>query len=91
LVQTDDRDTFIHPEVPQSHIKPCAAIKNQSDYSVESQEECSKVGASAPCDIRYYPLMYSFRGINLWGPAGVIMDNPQYPENIPCSWESLGE
>jgi hypothetical protein len=91
LVKIDERDTFIHPAVPQGHIKPCTAIKNQVDYHVESQEECSRVGAGTPCDIRYYPLMYSFRGINLWGPAGVIMDNPQYPENSTCSWESLGE
>ncbi len=91
VVKTDERDVFFHPPVPESYIKSCSAIKNQVDYHIESQEECSKVGTSAPCDIRYYPLMYSFRGRNLWGPAGFIMDNPKYPEDANCSWEDLRE
>jgi ribosomal protein S16 len=89
VVETDERDTFIHPPVPENWGKSGAAIKNQVDYHIESQQECSKVGASVPCDIRYYPLLYPFRGRNLWGPAGFIMDNPKYPEDANCSWESL--
>ena len=91
VVKTDERDTFIHSPVPETYGKSGAAIKNQVDYHIESQEECSKVGASVPCDIRYYPLLYSFRGRYLWGPAGFIMDNPKYPENTTCTWESLRE
>ncbi|MFH1025564.1 MAG: hypothetical protein V1764_02680, partial [Nitrospirota bacterium] len=82
-------DIFIHSTVPENLIKSGAAVKNQVDYHIESQQECSAVGASVPCDIRYYPLLYSFRGRNLWGPAGFIMDNPKYPEDSNCPWESL--
>jgi len=91
VVKTDERDTFIHPPVPENWGKSGAAIKNQVDYHIESQEECGAVGASVPCDIRYYPLLYPFRGRNLWGPAGFIMDNPKYPEDTNCSWENLSE
>lgn len=89
VVKTDERDIFIHSTVPENLIKSGAAVKNQVDYHIESQQECSAVGASVPCDIRYYPLLYSFRGRNLWGPAGFIMDNPKYPEDANCPWESL--
>ncbi len=89
VVKTDERDIFIHSTVPENLIKSGAAVKNQVDYHIESQQECSAVGASVPCDIRYYPLLYSFRGRNLWGPAGFIMDNPKYPEDSNCPWELL--
>jgi hypothetical protein len=91
VVKTDQRDTFFHPPGAQNWGRSGSAIKNQVDYHVESEEECSKVGANVPCDIRYYPLMYSFRGKNLWGPAGFIMDNPKYPEDADCSWRDLRE
>lgn len=91
VIKTDERDMFIHPPVPEFWGRSGAAIKNQVDYHVESQEECIKVGASVPCDIRYYPLLYSFRGRQLWGPAGFIMDNPKYPNDANCSWEDLRE
>jgi hypothetical protein len=91
VVKADSRDTFVHSPGAPNWGKSGSAIKNQVDYHVESNEECSKVGAIVPCDIRYYPLMYPFRGRNLWGPAGFIMDNPQYPENSTCSWEDLRE
>jgi hypothetical protein len=91
VVKADPRDSFSHPPGAQNWGRSGSAIKNQVDYHVESEEECSKVGASVPCDIRYYPLMYSFRGKNLWGPAGFIMDNPKFPEDANCSWEDLRE
>jgi hypothetical protein len=47
------------------------------------------VRTDAPCDIRYYPLFYSFRGKNIWGPAGIIVENPEYPEGEKCSWDLL--
>ena len=40
-------------------------------------------------EVRYYPFFYPFRGINIWGPAGYIIDNPEYPEDTTCSWELL--
>ncbi len=66
-----------------------SSIKNQVDYHVESQIECDTVGATAPCDIRYYPLFYPFRSINIWGPAGYIIDNPKYPTDTSCPWGLL--
>lgn len=91
VVKADPRDPFFHPPGSQNWGRSGSAIKNQVDYHVESEEECNKVGAEVPCDIRYYPLLYPFRGRNLWGPAGFIMDNPKYPEDATCSWESLRE
>jgi hypothetical protein len=91
VVKTDERDIFDHTGIIKRLTRAGSAIKNQVDYSVENQEECTKVGTDAPCDIRYYPLFYPFRGKNIWGPAGIIIENPKYPENSDCSWESLKE
>jgi hypothetical protein len=91
VLKTDGRDIFDHQDAIKKLTKGGSAIKNQVDYHVENQEECNKVGANAPCDIRYYPLFYSFRGKNIWGPAGIIIDNPKYPDTSDCPWESLKE
>ncbi|MBI5099608.1 MAG: hypothetical protein HZB30_10265 [Nitrospirae bacterium] len=62
---TTTDDTWTHAII--SGNKAASAIKNQTDYNVESQTECDTIGATAPCDIRYYPLFYPFRGVNIWG------------------------
>jgi|WetSurMetagenome_2_1015567.scaffolds.fasta_scaffold05123_4 hypothetical protein len=61
------------------------AIKNQEER-VESQEECAISGKAAPCNLRHSPLFYPFRGIDMWGEAGIMFDNPKYPTNATCDW-----
>jgi hypothetical protein len=89
IVKTDERDIFDHTNAINKVTKSGSAIKNQVDYQVEDQAECDQIGTTAPCDIRYYPLFYSFRGKNIWGPAGFIVDNPKYPEDASCPWDLL--
>ncbi len=89
-VTTTSEDTWTHANGGIiTGSKAASAIKNQVDYHVESQTECDTVGATAPCDIRYYPIFYPFRSINIWGPAGYIIDNPKYPIDTNCLWELL--
>ncbi len=89
-VTTTSEDTWTHANGGViTGSKAASAIKNQVDYHVESQTECDTVGATAPCDIRYYPIFYPFRSINIWGPAGYIIDNPKYPIDTNCPWELL--
>jgi hypothetical protein len=33
--------------------------------------------------------MYGMRGIKMWGGAGVIYDNHNYPEEPDCPWEAI--
>ncbi len=89
VVGTTPDDTFIHTNAIIRATKSGSAIMNQVDYHVEDQAKCDTVGATAPCDIRYYPLFYSFRGKNLWGPAAFITDNPKNPTDTTCAWELL--
>lgn len=91
LTKLDARDLFIHPTVPRVYSRGCSAIKNQTDYRIEDPQECDNVGAQPPCDIRYYPLMYTFRGRNVWGPAGVVFENLSFPDGTRCSWDDLRE
>jgi len=83
------QDTADHSNAILIGSIAASAIKNQVDYQVTNETECAEVGATAPCDIRYYPLFYTFRGTNIWGPAGFIVDNPKYPVNTSCSWGAL--
>jgi len=68
-----------------------SAIKNQIDYQVADEATCAEIGETAPCDVWYYPLFYSIRGNDMWGPVGFIADNPKYPTDTNCSWELLLE
>ncbi|MEK6776948.1 MAG: hypothetical protein AABY87_08720, partial [bacterium] len=85
----DANDFWIHDNAVFQWLMTGSTIKNQVDYNVESQEECAKVGADAPCDIRSYPVFYTFRNRNIWGRAGFILDNPKYPPDADCPWELL--
>lgn len=87
----DANDFWIHDNAVFQWLMTGSTIKNQVDYNVESQEECAKVGADAPCDIRSYPVFYTFRNRNIWGRAGFILDSPKYPPNADCPWELLQE
>jgi hypothetical protein len=82
-------DSFDHSRAILTGLSAGSAIKNQVDYQVVDQAVCDEIEETAPCDIRYYPLFYTFRGKNIWGPAGFIVDNPKYPTDTNCSWELL--
>lgn len=84
---SDPRDSALHLEMLKT--LPGNAIKNQTDYAIQSDAECANAGTTAPCDIRYYPLLYPFRGTNIWGPAGFIVENIRYPADTSCSWDLL--
>jgi hypothetical protein len=88
-VATNPADTFDHSNAIFRGMKIGSAIKNQVDYQVADPAACDEIGEATPCDIRYYPLFYSFRGKNIWGPVGFIVDNPKYPADTNCSWQSL--
>jgi hypothetical protein len=36
-----------------------------------------------------YPLMYSMRGVKMWGPTGAIYDNRSTKINFGCNWNQL--
>ncbi|MEW6108583.1 MAG: hypothetical protein AB1632_05335 [Nitrospirota bacterium] len=84
---TDTRDQYTHLDILNTFGGN--AIKNQTEHYVQDQQECDSIGAEAPCDIRYYPLLYPLRGITMWGPAAVIFDNPEYPADASCNWSDL--
>ena len=88
-VPTTPNDTFVHSNAILIGRTAGLAIKNQVDYQVTDQAACDEIEEIAPCDILTYPLFYSFRGKNIWGWAGFIIDNPKYPANTNCDWQLL--
>jgi len=86
-ITADPRDIYTYLLYPGSW--PGETIENQVYYNVADQAECEAVGETAPCNIRYYSQFFPFRGKSIWGPAGVIFDNPEYPAGMKCSWELL--
>ncbi|PKL52240.1 MAG: hypothetical protein CVV37_02320 [Nitrospira bacterium HGW-Nitrospira-1] len=34
-------------------------------------------------------LFYPFRGVEIWGPGGFIVDGVPYPDNSSCAWKLL--
>ena len=88
-VATTTDDTADHAEAILIERITGSAIKNQVDFNVTDQAICDEIEATAPCDIRTYPNFYPFRGKNIWGAVGIIVDNPKFPTNTSCSWELL--
>ncbi len=87
----DDNNNWNHTQAIMKGKWAGFAVKNQEEYHGE-QEVCAQFKMDAPCIIRYSPDFYSFRGKKIWGAAGVIFDNPKYPQNPSdsnCSWELL--
>lgn len=44
----------------------------------------------------YTSEFYSFRGVEMWGPGGIIVDGLTYPNYtdpnyIPCKWDDLNQ
>jgi len=62
-----------------------SAIKRQTDYSDDS-DLC---GGNPPCTIDYFPLFYSFRGIQMWWGGGLIYVNAPYPSDSQCPYNLL--
>ena len=90
-VATTTADTADHANAILIGRSVGSAIKNQIDYQVADEATCAEIGETAPCDVWYYPLFYSIRGNDMWGPVGFIADNPKYPTDTNCSWELLLE
>ncbi|MEW6417390.1 MAG: hypothetical protein AB1480_04630 [Nitrospirota bacterium] len=88
-VKTTSDDTWTHAEGGlMTGIWPGTAIKAPIDTYTDTVS-CAEYGVAAPCAIRRSPGFYSFRGLELWGPLGVIFDNPEYPVGSECPWEAL--
>jgi len=53
------------------------AIKNQTEYT----EDSGLCGGNPPCDVRFYPVFYTIRGIEMWWGGGMIYINAPYPSD----------
>jgi hypothetical protein len=88
-VKTTDDDTWTHADGGlMTDIWPGTALKAPIDTYTDTTS-CAGYGAAAPCAVRHSPGFYTFRGMALWGPLGVIFDSPEYPVGSSCSWEDL--
>jgi hypothetical protein len=65
-----------------------SALKEQEEIHGD-QAYCRGEKLTAPCTVTKTPQFYSFRGIQMWGPAGIIFDNPEYPPGQKCAWEKV--
>jgi len=89
MAKKDPNDTYNHTGTRKiSLAQAMSGIRNQEDYSTDSVF-CSSYGLTAPCTVRRSPLFYTFRGVDMWGPAGYIVDGVTYPNNSPCPWSAL--
>ncbi len=84
----DDKNNWNHTKAIMKGNWEGFAVKDQEEYHSE-EEICAQFDIEAPCIIVYSPDFYSFRGKEIWGAGGVILDNPEYPPDSKCSWEDL--
>jgi hypothetical protein len=84
----DDINNFDHTKAIMEGNWGGFALKDQEEYHSE-QEICAQYDLNAPCLIRYSPDYYTFRGEEIWGAGGVILDNAEYPPGSKCSWDDL--
>lgn len=87
-VKTDPADTFTHVSDTFRGTWAGNTIKSEIEYS-DNESVCNSYGFARPCTIRHAVPFYSFRGTYMWGPTGVIFDNPEYPPGQKCSWQLL--
>jgi len=86
-------DTFIHDNAIKKVTAQGSGVRNQEEYTTD-QAVCSKYGLNAPCTVRRTSSFYLFRGVEMWGPGGIIVDGLSYPNYtdpnyIPCAWDAL--
>jgi hypothetical protein len=66
-----------------------AMSPEDEDLWVHLPDNDTYLGAAVRNDDSTYPSMYGMRGIKMWGGAGVIYDNHNYPEEPDCPWEAI--
>lgn len=78
VLNTDPNDRWVNWYDPA--IIPYTGLKNQTELA--TPEICAALNLGYPCDIRYYPIFNSYRGVEIWD--GVIFENRPYPPGSSC-------
>ena len=90
---TDTNDIASHDEKIKKITQQGGGVRNQEEYTSDPTV-CSEYGLNAPCIVKRTPSFYPFRGEEMWGPGGIIVDGLSYPnptdsDYIPCEWDDL--
>jgi hypothetical protein len=95
MVPKDPNDHATHDNVIKKGTAQGGGVRNQEEYTTD-QAVCSEYGLNAPCTVRLTSSFYPFRGVEMWGPGGIIVDGLTYPNYtdpnyIPCKWDDLNQ
>jgi hypothetical protein len=94
MVEKDTGDNYVHDNVIKKTRAQGMGVRNQTEFSYDLAF-CSTYGyGSTPCTAVRTSSFYPFRGVEMWGPGGFVVDGVTYPnytdpDYVPCSWDAL--